>query len=69
MRSLLEPDEAHRPLLTAFLDATKNTRLAWVNDIAVSRYEHATKALVTTATSEQSLAQKKVHWAIDPWVV
>ncbi|GAA6016956.1 hypothetical protein JCM11491_006924 [Sporobolomyces phaffii] len=65
VRTLLEPDEAHRPLLTAFLDATANTRLAWVNDVAVGRYEHAAEALAVEATSEQSLAQKKVMFSLD----
>lgn len=61
LRTLLEPDEAHRPLLTAFLDATSNTRLAWINDVAIGRYEHATEALTTEASNEVSLAQKKVR--------
>ncbi|GAA5905117.1 Nup133p [Sporobolomyces salmoneus] len=63
-RSLLEPDEAHRPLLTAFLDETKNTRLAWINDIAVSRYEHAKEALVVEATTEQNLKQKEILFSL-----
>jgi len=61
LRTLLEPDEAHRPLLTAFLDAISNTRLAWINDVAIGRYEHATEALTTEASNEGSLAQKKVR--------
>ncbi|GAA5863802.1 hypothetical protein JCM1840_005771 [Sporobolomyces johnsonii] len=60
LRTLLEPDEAHRPLLTAFLDSTDNSRLSWINDIAIGRYDHATEALVTEATKEQGLAQKKI---------
>ncbi|GAA5931821.1 Nup133p [Sporobolomyces koalae] len=60
VRTLLEPDEAHRPLLTAFLDSTSNTRLSWINDLAIRRYEHATKALDVEAAAEQSLAQRKI---------
>ncbi|GAA5966313.1 hypothetical protein JCM3765_005253 [Sporobolomyces pararoseus] len=63
-RALLEPDEAHRPLLTAFLDVTSNTRLSWINDVAVSRYEHANKALIVEAAGEQSLAQKKILYSL-----
>ncbi|GAA5844336.1 hypothetical protein JCM5353_008463 [Sporobolomyces roseus] len=64
LRTLLEPDEAHRPLLTAFLDATSNTRLAWINDVAIGRYEHATEALTTEASNEGSLAQKKILFSL-----
>ncbi|GAA5919787.1 hypothetical protein JCM1841_005860 [Sporobolomyces salmonicolor] len=59
LRTLLEPDEAHRPLLTAFLDSSDHSRLSWLNDIAIGRYDHATEALVTEATKEQGLAQRK----------
>lgn len=82
LRALLEPEEAHRDLLTAFLDSTENDRgstcssshgcslmcritgLAWINDIAIDRFEHATEALTSEATREDSIAQKKVRQAL-----
>ncbi|GAA6061596.1 hypothetical protein JCM10212_000904 [Sporobolomyces blumeae] len=63
-RTLLEPDEAHRPLLTAYLDSTSNARLAWINDIAISRYDHATSALVSEASQEASLTQQKILFSL-----
>ncbi|GAA5922516.1 hypothetical protein JCM3775_005758 [Rhodotorula graminis] len=60
LRTLLEPEEAHRDLLTEFLDSTDNDELAWVNDIAIGRLEHATDVLFTVAEKEQNVAQKKI---------
>ncbi|GAA5848319.1 hypothetical protein JCM8547_004477 [Rhodosporidiobolus lusitaniae] len=61
-RTLLEPLPEHRHLLTSFLDATApgNDKLAWVNDVAIDRYEHATEALAGTAVVEEVLEQKKL---------
>ncbi|GAA5843798.1 hypothetical protein JCM9279_000149 [Rhodotorula babjevae] len=60
LRTLLEPEEAHRDLLTEFLDSTDNDGLAWINDIAIGRLEHATDVLFTVAEKEQNVAQKKI---------
>ncbi|GAA6006390.1 uncharacterized protein JCM10292_002672 [Rhodotorula paludigena] len=60
LRTLLEPEEAHRPLLTAFLDSTDNNKLAWINDISIGRLDHATDALFTVALAEEQVAQKKI---------
>lgn len=61
LRTLLEPLPEHRSLLTAFLDSTPNDKLAWINDIAIDRYEHAREALAGVAAAEQVLEQKKVR--------
>ncbi|GAA6004642.1 hypothetical protein JCM10207_000965 [Rhodosporidiobolus poonsookiae] len=63
-RALLEPEEEHQELVTAFLDQTGNTKLAWINDIAIDRYDHATEALVAEATQEVALAQKKLELSL-----
>ncbi|KAJ8295400.1 Nucleoporin nup132 [Rhodotorula toruloides] len=60
LRTLLEPEEAHRPLLTAFLDSTDNNKLAWINDVAIDRFDHASLALSTEAVEEPSVATKKL---------
>ncbi|BGP13786.1 hypothetical protein JCM10213v2_001724 [Rhodosporidiobolus nylandii] len=60
LRTLLEPLPEHRKLLTAYLDATENDKLAWVNDVAIDRYEHATESLGAEAAGEPVLAQKKL---------
>ncbi|GAA5890992.1 hypothetical protein JCM8208_003123 [Rhodotorula glutinis] len=60
LRTLLEPEDAHRDLLTEFLDSTDNDELAWINDIAIGRLEHATDVLFTVAEKEQNVAQKKI---------
>ncbi|BGP37735.1 hypothetical protein JCM10449v2_001657 [Rhodotorula kratochvilovae] len=60
LRTLLEPEEAHKPLLTAFLDSTDNDKLAWINDIAIGRLEHATDVLFTVAEKEEDVVQKKI---------
>jgi hypothetical protein len=41
MKTLLTQDEVYAPLLLKFLDSTDNARIAWVQDIATKRYEHA----------------------------
>jgi hypothetical protein len=35
--------------------------IAWVNDLAIGRYQNVTGALVGEAVKEKSLAQKKVR--------
>ncbi|BGP22727.1 hypothetical protein JCM10295v2_001618 [Rhodotorula toruloides] len=60
LRTLLEPEEAHRPLLTAFLDSTDNNKLAWINDVAVDRFDHASLTLSMEAVDELSVATKKL---------
>ncbi|GAA5979128.1 hypothetical protein JCM11641_008435 [Rhodosporidiobolus odoratus] len=60
LRTLLEPLPEHRKLLTSYLDATDNDKLAWINDIAVDRFEHGTEALSGKAVEEPVLAQKKL---------
>ncbi|GAA6029226.1 hypothetical protein JCM8097_003577 [Rhodosporidiobolus ruineniae] len=59
-RTLLEPLPEHRPLLTAFLDSTDNDQLAWINDVAIGRFEHATQALEGVAKVEEGVEQKKL---------
>ncbi|KAM0753804.1 methyltransferase type 11 [Meredithblackwellia eburnea MCA 4105] len=59
-RALLEPEATFQPLVTQFLDSTDNSRVSWINDIAIRRYERATEVLVHEALGEQSLAQKKL---------
>ncbi|BGO89473.1 hypothetical protein NBRC10512v2_001430 [Rhodotorula toruloides] len=59
LRTLLEPEEAHRPLLIAFLDSTDDNKLAWINDVAIDRFDHASLALSTEAAEEPSVATKK----------
>ncbi|GAA5989361.1 hypothetical protein JCM10908_001278 [Rhodotorula pacifica] len=65
LRTLLEPEEAHRDLLTEYLDSTDNDRLAWINDIVIDRYNHAKEALEAEATQEESVAQKKVILSLE----
>ncbi|KAI5479591.1 nuclear pore complex protein Nup133 [Pseudohyphozyma bogoriensis] len=60
LRVLMEQDDEYRPLLTKFLDETGNPRVAWLNDIAIGRFAHATETLVSEAASESDLAQKKL---------
>lgn len=36
------------------------TGLAWINDIAIDRYDRAKAALDVVAAAEESVAQKKV---------
>ncbi|KAJ8295370.1 Nucleoporin nup132 [Rhodotorula toruloides] len=60
LRTLLEPEEAHRPLLTAFLDSTDSNKLAWIKDVAIDRFDHASLALSTEAVEEPSVATKKL---------
>ncbi|GAA5885246.1 hypothetical protein JCM6882_009536 [Rhodosporidiobolus microsporus] len=60
LRTLLEPLPEHRALLTSFLDSTDNDKLAWINDVAIGRFDHATEALAGEAASEAVLAQKKL---------
>ncbi|KWU46470.1 methyltransferase type 11 [Rhodotorula sp. JG-1b] len=65
LRTLLEPEEAHRDLLTEFLDTTDNDRLAWINDIAIDRYDRAKAALDVVAATEESVAQKKLILSLE----
>jgi hypothetical protein len=37
-----------------------STGLAWINDIAIDRYDRAKSALDVVAAAEESVAQKKV---------
>lgn len=37
------------------------TEIAWVNDLAIPRYEGATQTLIGEASQEASLVQKKVN--------
>lgn len=60
LRVLLEPEEAYQPLLTKFLDMTDLYRISWINDISIGRFEQASEALVSEASIEQNLAQKKL---------
>ncbi|KAK4332908.1 Non-repetitive/WGA-negative nucleoporin C-terminal-domain containing protein [Rhodotorula toruloides] len=60
LRTLLEPDEAHRSLLTAFLDSTDNNKLGWINDVAIDRFDHGSLALSTEAAEEPSAPTKKL---------
>ncbi|GAA5875605.1 hypothetical protein JCM3774_006115 [Rhodotorula dairenensis] len=65
LRTLLEPEEAHRDLLTEYLDSTDNDRLAWINDIDIGRLDHAKAALSAVAAEEASVAQKKVILSLE----
>ncbi|KAM0792359.1 hypothetical protein ACM66B_005039 [Microbotryomycetes sp. NB124-2] len=58
-RTLLEQDDAYRSLLTRFLDETKHDHIAWLNDVATERFDSARDTLVTSATREPNVAQRK----------
>lgn len=60
MKTLLTQDEVYAPLLLKFLDSTDNSRIAWIQDIATQRYEHAAQSLLNESEREPKLAEKQV---------
>jgi hypothetical protein len=56
MKTLLTQDEVYAPLLLKFLDSTDNARIAWVQDIATKRYEHAAQSLLKESEHEPKLS-------------
>lgn len=61
MKTLLTQDEVYAPLLLSFLDSTDNPRIAWVQDIATKRYDHAAQSLLKESEHEPKLAEKQVR--------
>jgi hypothetical protein len=66
MKTLLTQDEVYAPLLLKFLDSTDNARIAWVQDIATKRYEHAAQSLLKESEHEPKLAEKQVCLRLSP---
>lgn len=61
MKTLLTQDEVYAPLLLSFLDSSDNSRIAWIQDIATKRYDHAAQSLLKESESEPKLAEKQVR--------
>ncbi|PWN90524.1 hypothetical protein FA10DRAFT_266983 [Acaromyces ingoldii] len=59
-RMLLEQDETFGDLLLDFLDATHHPRVSWLHDLALSRYQSASKTLLEEADGETRLGSKKL---------
>ncbi|KAK4053848.1 hypothetical protein OIV83_001504 [Microbotryomycetes sp. JL201] len=59
-RTLLEQDDAYKSLLTKFLDETRYDHVAWLNDIAIGRYDKARLTLVASASHEPNVIQQKL---------
>lgn len=51
-------------LLSEFLDATDNPRIAWLHDIALERYDVASETLLREATNEKGVEEKKVRFRV-----
>jgi nuclear pore complex protein Nup133 len=61
LKTLLTQDEVYGQLLLSFLDASGNPRIAWLHDLAASRYEQASKSLLQESDTEFKLADKQVR--------
>lgn len=64
LRTLLEQDSMYGDLLSEFLDATDNPRIAWLHDIALERYDVASETLLREATNEKGVEEKKVRFRV-----
>jgi len=61
LKTLLTQDEIYGNLLLSFLDSSDNPRIAWIHDLATSRYDQASKSLLKESEQEFKLADKQVR--------
>ncbi|CDZ97230.1 Nuclear pore complex, Nup133 component (sc Nup133) [Phaffia rhodozyma] len=60
VKTLLTQDEIYNELVTKFLDSTENSRIAWLHDLSIKRYDYASHSLLKESESEPKLVNKQL---------
>lgn len=59
-RELLDQDPIYAPLVTSFLDSMEYDKFSWIHDLAIDRFDHASKVLTKEAAVEKNLSDQKI---------